>query len=246
MSSVKIIGPFVDILKQFSREHRLGHGEAGNGERLAVLCNVLGAPRSTAENWFKNDIMPTSGNMRKVELLLSLCGYESEERRSFSPTVRLFVDTLTTVVSIEEAAQQLGGTSENIKNWVRGTSQPKSLQDIIAFNDLHAAQRTAKIKEWHKCLEDGGFIVSATKTQESSSVKVTSVAVGAEETVDIQQIDQAIAHQAKALLSTIRSSGVLANGTRRKAVRQSVGYDDLAKLVGDLQRISMADFNLTT
>jgi DNA-binding transcriptional regulator YiaG len=244
MSSVKITGPFVDILKQFSLEHRLGHGEAGNSERLAVLCNVLDAPRSTVENWFKNDITPTSGNMRKVELMLSLCGYESEERRSFSPMIRLFVDTLTTTVSIEEAAQQLGGTSENIKNWVRGTSQPKNVQDIIAFNDLHTSQRVAKVKEWRRCLEDGGFIVAVSKTEEVVLVKATSVP-GESEKVDMQQIDQAIAHQAKALLSMIRSSDVLANGARKKTIRQAVGYDDLAKLVGDLQRISMADFNFT-
>lgn len=237
MDSIKIAsGPLADMLKQFSAKYRLGNGEAGNGERISVLCSLLSAPRTTAENWFKKDVLPTAEKARKLQLLLSLCGYEADERTALSPTIRTFIDTIVTVVSVEQAAQELHGTTDSILIWVRAQVHPKKMQDIVAFNEKHSLKRQAKIKEWKRILADNGFISQSERAS----------AVPKMQDSEPRLADDVIVHQARALGAAICSTGVLSDDARKKAIRQAIGHEQLAELIGDLQRLSMANFNLNT
>lgn len=239
-----VSGPMAELLRQFSVAYRLGKGEAGSGERLAVLGNILEAPRSTLEGWFKECTPPCGKRAPKVQLLLSLCGFEADERTQLSPMLRLFFDTVVTASTVEDAAKELGVLPENVLIWVRGEISPKSTAPLVAFNEKHAEKRQAKIRTWKRTLQENGFTVLAASSP-PAGIKPVPVPVVVQQAVvasrcDTRIADEALIYQMRALRAMIRTCGVLSDEGRKKAIRQAVGYDELAELLGDVQRLMMA------
>ncbi len=232
---------FAQAIEQFAKKFNLHQFAAENIGHFTTLCHVLEYPRASVKGWFKRGIPPTAERARKLQLMLSLCGFDSQERKDLNPIMRTFFDTISTVVSVEDAAEEVDGKPKNLLNWVRGTSEPKSFVKIIDFNQRHSHAREAKIKEWRTLLKNSGFI-----TAESHQVAATHVAtqVPSPKSVDTSLVDGAITHQAMALHASITSSGVLADDQRRKFVRQGIGHEALAELIGSLQRLLMANYDL--
>lgn len=235
-------GPLAEMLREFSSKHHLTVGEPGNSERVSVLAALVDVPRNTMEEWFKRYTLPSGIRVCKLNLLLSLCGYEADERKKLSPVVRLFGDTLATVVTLEEAANEIGVTPKNPLFWLRGDAQPKQVQQVTDFNQKYAERRSAKIRLWKGALEENGFVEKYETVSDRKPIPPPATDL---RSCDAEFADQTLIHLMKALGTTVRMCGVLSDDKRKKAIRQAVGHAELADLIGNLQKLSMASFNLS-
>lgn len=241
-----VSGPFTDLIRQFSVRHHLTTGEPGSTERLAILGSLLEAPRSTVEGWFKNSVPPAAGKARKVQLLLSLCGYEADERSELSPVMRVFADTLSTVISVEAAATELGLVPDNMHIWLRGQKQPKDIDSVVRLNEKYTDKRLAKIRVWKRTLQEHGFVSDGAVPEKKSIPIVTEPQeTPVPQGCSTEHADETIIHLMKALGTMLRMCGVLSDDARKKAIRQAVGHAEIADLLGDLQKLYQAPFNLS-
>jgi hypothetical protein len=239
--------PLVEILREFSMKHHLLVGNHGNSERVLALSSIIGTSHSTVDDWFKKFTVPTGIRMCKLNLLLSLCGFETVGRKDLTPLVRVFSDTFATVVTLEEATKELGVSASNLLIWLRGDTQPKQTQQVIDFNQKYAEKRLAKTREWKRLLEDKGFAVPSVTFSDRKSFDSTQIVPQPPftEQGDSKLADQMLIHLMQTLSISINMGGVLSDENRKKAIRQAVGHAEIANLIGSLQKLSMASFNLS-
>lgn len=242
MNTVKttiLEGPLSELFPKFAQSFSLVPGSPGMYSKSHRIADIISCPKNSVTDWFRKGTIPTGERFAKLGLVMSLCGYEILERNAFDPTVQTFIDTVITVTGVNEAAQQIDVKPENILTWFRGEIKPKSIGNIIAFNEKYNIQREKEILKWKKALEESGFIPSSI----SEVQPIISPLVKKEEKVIVptktKESEDVIIYLLKALQVSLRTD-VLVDEEKKKAIRQAIGHWTLAELISNLQKVSLA------